>query len=92
MLELALRFVQAIRDGRARWADDAGAVSTEYGLVLFFIAVAIVAAVVAFGLASTGSTSKLPPPSPEADAHREPSLRARTQRPAEGDAGPRPRS
>jgi Flp pilus assembly pilin Flp len=43
--------VQARRSGlRARWADETGAVATEYVLVLVFIAVVIVAAVTIFGI------------------------------------------
>ena len=39
---------------RERMADDSGAVSTEYGLLLVLIALAIIAAATALGLAIAG--------------------------------------
>lgn len=51
MFEVGLDLIRSLVGGRTRPDDETGAVSTEYGLVLFFIAVVIIAAVIAFGLA-----------------------------------------
>ena len=39
------------------WACERGAVSTEYGLLLVLVAIAIIAAATAFGFAVTGLLS-----------------------------------
>ena len=51
MFEVGLDLIRGLVGRRTRQDDETGAVSTEYGLVLFFIAVVIIAAVIAFGLA-----------------------------------------
>jgi Flp pilus assembly pilin Flp len=43
---------------RSRFVDERGVVSTEYGLLLVLIALAIVAAATALGLAISGVFSK----------------------------------
>ena len=43
---------------KSRWIDERGVVSTEYGLLLVLIALAIVAAATALGLAISGVFSK----------------------------------
>jgi Flp pilus assembly pilin Flp len=54
---LLARFVSAIH-------DDRGAVATEYGLTLVLIAIAIVVAATAFGIALTGMFEQAPPAFP----------------------------
>ncbi|HEX6231426.1 MAG TPA: Flp family type IVb pilin [Actinomycetota bacterium] len=46
-------------DRRARWADES--VSTEYGLILFFIAAVIIGAVIAFGVILVSLFEQAPP-------------------------------
>ena len=54
MREFASRVHGRVRNLFRRVLDDAGAVATEYGLTLLLIAIAIIAAVTAFGFAVEG--------------------------------------
>lgn len=54
MIGLGLHLVRGLMGRRARWEEETGAVATEYGLILTFIAVVIVAAVIAFGVILNG--------------------------------------
>ena len=54
LLGLYVRIQTAIFGLRARFEDETGAVATEYALLLTLIALAIVAAATALGLAIAG--------------------------------------
>ena len=58
MLNLYVKFRTAWEGVTSRLADERGVVSTEYGLLLVLIALAIVAAATALGLAITGVFDK----------------------------------
>ena len=58
MLALYTRAQNAWHGLTSRFVDERGVVSTEYGLLLVLIALAIVAAATALGLAISGVFSK----------------------------------
>ena len=58
MLALYTRAQTAWAGLKSRFVDERGVVSTEYGLLLVLIALAIVAAATALGLAITGIFDK----------------------------------
>ena len=58
MLNLYVKFRTAWEGVTSRLTDERGVVSTEYGLLLVLVALAIVAAATALGLAITGVFDK----------------------------------
>lgn len=59
LFQQGLYLLRSLMDRRARWADES--VSTEYGLILFFIAAVIIGAVIAFGVILVSLFEQAPP-------------------------------